>query len=74
MITPYATHPLTFIQKAMSQGRTKRNITVQDIKTILEEQLLLTTLHHRGLFIVLLSELIYYHSTLFVRQLKLLYN
>lgn len=70
MTTPFEPHPFSFLQKVNSSLKLKRSITLDDIKEVLKQQHLLVRMSDRGLFIVLMTELIHHQFSIFLIRLK----
>ena len=62
--------PMTFIQKVVTDPKTKFRVTSQELSLLLRHLDLIKNMHEKGLFIVVISELINYQFNSFYIKLK----
>ena len=62
--------PMTFIQKVVADPKTKFRVTSQELSLLLRHLDLIKNMHEKGLFIVVISELINYQFNSFYIKLK----
>ena len=70
MMTALPDNPMTFIQKVVSDPKAKFRVTSQELSLLLRHLDLITNMHDKGLFIVVISELINYQFSTFYIKLK----
>ena len=72
MTTPCDLQPLAFLQKITSSHKNMQSCTLQDIINVLKNKNTLIRLNERGLFILLLSELLNHQYDHFLKSVKTL--
>lgn len=66
-------HPFAFLQKTTSDPKLKFRVRLEELREVLERESLLTKMNDRGLFVVVMTELLGYQFGIFHLRVKALH-